>query len=347
MIEENFYMSAFSDLLGSLLYWMYGLVGDYGIAMIIFTILVKFLLMPLSVKQVRSTMKMQELQPELKALQDRYKDDREKLNEEMVKFFKEKNHNPANGCLGMVVQIPIILVIFNVFRQPITYMLKGGAYITSLMEQVSEFTGNLVRTEAEIIFNYTKNIGEQLVKQEFLPLDLSQSILNIQEGMKFLGVFDLAKTPTYKLNLIQSDPWVYVPLLFLIAVLIAVTFVQTFMMAGTKKTKNANDDKSAALAGANKTMLYMSPVLIAVFSFQLPAGLTLYWLVGTVFQIFQQIYIEKTKDVKTKDVKTNTDKEKELQDRIQSQNDGREADPDGKEKNGTKVRSGKKKKKKG
>lgn len=279
-----------ANLFGSLLYKLYEVFGDYGIAIIIFTVAIKLILMPLNIKQIKSTMKTQKLQPELKKLQDRYKNDREKLNEEMVKFFKENNHNPASGCVGILVQTPILLVIFQVFRNPISHMLNGGAYVKKLLDDFD------VLTEAEVIFNYTTETANRLVSSNVIPVSLSEKILDIQEGMKFLGIFNLAQTPTIKLDLIRSEPGVYIPLLILILTLTLVTFVSTRLMSGNKRAlNNQNQDETAKkMAATANMMMYAMPVMLAIFSFQVPAALTFYWLIGTVFQIFQQIYVNKS-----------------------------------------------------
>jgi YidC/Oxa1 family membrane protein insertase len=282
--------AAAASLFGSLLYWLYGIFGDYGIAIIVFTVAIKLILMPLNIKQIKSSMKTQALQPELKKLQDRYKNDREKLNEEMVKFFKEKNHNPAGGCVGILVQTPILLVIFQVFRNPISNMLKGGEYVLKLFSEMK------VVTEAEVIFNYTTEVATRLVSNNTIPLGLSDKILDIQDGMKFLGIFDLAKTPTYQMELLRGEPDVYLPLLLLIATLTIVTFLSAKMMSGVRKNRNNNmdDETSKKMAATNSTLMLLMPVMLAVFSFQVPAALTFYWLIGTVFQIFQQMYINRS-----------------------------------------------------
>lgn len=291
-------MSGISGIFGSFLYWIYGLVGDYGVALVIFTVLFKLALFPLSMKQIKSTTRLQELQPEMKALQKKYANDKEKLNEEMVKFFKEKNHNPASGCLNILVQMPIILVIFQVFRNPISHMLKGAQYLEKILS-VEGLKGvvDLRRApEAEVIFKYSEDIAQRAVG-EGVPAILSEKILDLQEGMRFLGIFDLARVPQFRPDAVMSEPNVYIPLLFMVLVLVIVTFVSTMLMSGLKTKSKTNEmvEQNDSAAKTNKTMMYFSPLLIGWFSFQLPAGLTLYWMTGTVFQLLQQFYIEKTK----------------------------------------------------
>lgn len=91
------------------------LVGNYGVAIILTTLLIKLILFPLSLKQEKSMQKMKELQPEIEAIQKKYKDDKTKLNEETAKLYKEKNVNPFSGCLPLIIQLPIFVALYYAF----------------------------------------------------------------------------------------------------------------------------------------------------------------------------------------------------------------------------------------
>lgn len=117
-------MSVFNpifDAMGSLLSWLYAIVPNYGIAIIMLTILVRLVLYPLTAKQARSMISMQRVQPEIKKLQAKYKDDKQKLNEEMMKFYKENKINPFGGCLPLLAQMPIFIALFRVLHDPEDY----------------------------------------------------------------------------------------------------------------------------------------------------------------------------------------------------------------------------------
>lgn len=108
--------------LGYLLTFIFNLVGNYGVSLIILTVLVKLILYPLYFKQIKSTSSMSSIQPKMKALQEKYANDREKLNEEMSKLYKEENFNPMGGCLPMLIQFPIIMGLFALLRNPMKYI---------------------------------------------------------------------------------------------------------------------------------------------------------------------------------------------------------------------------------
>src|SRR3954462_2248164 len=103
---------AFADAIA----FFYKLIPSYGIAIVLLTIAVRLVLFPLTAKQARSMQKMQQVQPELKRLQAKYKNDRQKLNEEMMKFYKENNINPLAGCLPLLLQLPLFIVLYRVIR---------------------------------------------------------------------------------------------------------------------------------------------------------------------------------------------------------------------------------------
>lgn len=109
----------FKDFLYTALEFFAHNTGDWGLAIIIVTIILRILMMPLTLKQQKSMAHMQQLQPKLGALQERYKDDPQRLNAEMMKFYSENKFNPAAGCIPMFIQLPIFLALFQVLKEDI------------------------------------------------------------------------------------------------------------------------------------------------------------------------------------------------------------------------------------
>ena len=106
----------FFELVAGLLGWLYALTNSYGLAIILLTVFVMLLITPLNLKSTRSMLEMQRLQPELRRIQTQYKDDRERQQQEMMAFYKEHNINPLGGCLPMLLQAPIFLILYRVLR---------------------------------------------------------------------------------------------------------------------------------------------------------------------------------------------------------------------------------------
>lgn len=111
-----------SKPLGMLLSFLYNFIGNYGISIILFTIIIKLVLLPLTFKQLQSTKQMNEVQPKIKELQEKYKNDKEKLNMKIMELYKEYKINPMAGCLPLLIQLPIIFGLFNVLREPMKYI---------------------------------------------------------------------------------------------------------------------------------------------------------------------------------------------------------------------------------
>lgn len=108
--------------LGMLLKLVFDFVGDYGYSIIIFTILTKVLLLPINIKQVSSTKRMNEISPLMKEIQEKYKNDKEKMNQKLMELYKEHNYNPASGCLPALIQMPILFSLYYVIQDPIKYV---------------------------------------------------------------------------------------------------------------------------------------------------------------------------------------------------------------------------------
>jgi len=254
-----------SKPLGQFMYFIYNTVGlhNYGLAIIIFTIIVRLLMLPLTVKQYRSNAKLQEIQPQLQEIQKRYKNDKEKLNAEMVKLYQENNVNPAGGCLPLLIQMPILFALWGVISRPVTYMLGKGSEVQALLAAIPEESRIRGYDELSIII-YNK-------------------LLN----MNFLGL-TLGLVPTLDIKKIIAEPQ-YAALLLIPLLASGLTYLSS-------KLAMASSNTGAENAGANQmgnSMMIVGPLMTLFFSFQFPAGLGLYWIAGSVIQILQQLYINK------------------------------------------------------
>lgn len=259
---------------------------NYGFAIIIFTVFIKLLLLPLTIKQSKSTAKMQELQPIIQEIQRKYQNDKNKLNEEMMKVYSEHKYNPASGCLPLLVQLPILFSLLYVIGQPLTYMLGFGAdEIKSLLDSVPE---------ANRISGFYAQIGAVKFHEKL--------------NLEFLGL-DLSLVPTWRPNILFGPEMLtYLPLLILPILSFASTILSNkLMMMSTMKRNISNNNKEASQDAAmamQKNMMFIGPMMTLLVSFQFPAGLGLYWFAGNVFQIFQQLYLNKY-IINKKEVKEN------------------------------------------
>lgn len=253
--------------LGQFLYFIYNTVAfeNYGLALIIFTLIIRLAMLPLTVKQYRSTAMMQEIQPQIQEIQKRYKNDKEKLNQEMMKVYQENKVNPAGGCAPLLIQMPIFLSLWQVVSRPLTYMLsKTPEEITSLFNEVP--------------------IAQRIAGYNELSIVNYKHLLN----MDFLGM-NLGLVPKFGFNDLFGGPQSGQYLALLLIPLLAT--ITTFL--SSKLSMPKNQDPNNSNAAMTNSMVYVGPIMTLIFSFQFPAGLGLYWIAGNLVQMAQQMYINK------------------------------------------------------
>lgn len=264
-------MGFFANLFGYLLNFLYELVKNYGIAIILFSVIVKLLMLPISIKQQRTMKKTTEMQGKLKEIQFKYKNDPEGLNRETLELYKNEKMNPFSGCFSAIVQIILLLSIFYLVKSPLTYMKKVDSdTINSYKEQIqtSEENKNSVYEEIEII----KKFGSQDEK--------------VSINMNFLGI-DLSQIPTENLNDYKTF---IIPVLYVISSFISIKL--TSKMQETKK-EGDNKEEEDPMLQANKSMTYMMPIMAISIAIVAPLGLALYWLVNNVLMIGERLILNK------------------------------------------------------
>lgn len=220
--------------LGYVLKALYGLLGNYALTIIVFTVIIRLIILPLYAAQMRSTEQMSEIQPLVKEIQTKYANDRETMSAKMQELYEERKIRPAMGCLPLLIQLPIIWGLFGLLRNPLTYL------------------------------------GSD-----------STMVLAVHESM--FWVKDLCQPDTIILPIIAG----------------VATFVS--MKFSMNTSKGAMEGPTGSTM---KVMQYFTPVMIAWMGTTVPAGLTLYWIISYIFQIFQikvtRAYNEKKKTKKKK-----------------------------------------------
>lgn len=286
----------FANIFGYLLNIINNFVGNYGLAIILFTALIKIVMIPLSIKQQRTMKKSAALQEKMKVLQFKYKNDQEKLNREMMDLYKQENMNPFSGCLTTIIQFILLISIFYMVRTPLTYMKNFSK------EDVDKYVQQMKMDEIEVSQAYPEiDIIREIdhLKEKF-PED--ESLKNVNINMNFLGL-DLSKIPQQNL----SDWTVYIiPILYIISTVISMKI--TISMQKNKKenkdeiidiTEDEEKDKPEknemedAMAQSNKMMSWMMPIMSVSISLVAPLGLALYWLVNNVLMIGERLVLNR------------------------------------------------------
>lgn len=264
--------------LGYLFKGIYFVVGNYGWALVLFTIITKLILTPLSVKQQKSTMKMQKIQPRLAELQKKYQYDKEKLNQETLKLYQDNNINPAGGCLPLLIQFPVLIGLYNIIRNPLSYIIQLGKHGLPTIEEVYNALVEIAPKAMETINQADQiKVAAQMTANKDALLAQFPNLSFID--FNFFG-FDLAQQPGF------TFPLVLIPIL---------AGVTTFLLSKLTQnmTGNNNTSEQNSAMGSMQMMTYMFPVMTFVFSISLPAGLGFYWILSNLYQMGQQVLLPK------------------------------------------------------
>ena len=288
----------FANIFGYLLGFLYNIINNYGLAIIVFSVIIKIILLPLSIKQQRTLKKSSELQEKMKTIQFKYKNNPEKLNQEMMNLYKSENMSPFSGCITAIVQFILLISIFFLVKSPLTYMEKIptdslNTYVNQLKEEG--------RTISEV-YPEIDLIREADWLKEKNPEDENVDRLKLE--MNFLGL-DLSKIPQQNI----TDFTVYIiPLLYILSSFVSIRMTTSMQ----EKMKNKGNEKEVidgttgkelvpeeekdeieTVMQTNKMMSWMMPIMSISIAFVAPLGLALYWLVNNILMILERLILNK------------------------------------------------------
>ena len=267
-----------------LLLTLYELVKNYGLAIFLFALVVKLLLLPFQMKSKRSTMRTSRLNPIMKELEKKHGDDKRKYQEEVAKLYKEEGINPMSGCIWTLIPFPILIALYSVIRQPLTSLMRIGADALERVKDVIISLGMTVPAggygELEMVNIINKNPAAfQGISNKLVNLDFS-----------FLGM-NLSQVPSYNVFKFDwSDPavWGVSVGLFMIPVISALTsyLAMKVSMAG-------NPQQAEMQQGSMKTMNMIMPLMSIFICFTMPAALGIYWIFNSVLGMAQDCLLNR------------------------------------------------------
>ena len=233
-------MNFFANLFGYVLNFLYELIGNFGFAIILFSILIKIIMLPISWAQQKTMKKSQKVNEEMKQIQFKYKNDQEKMNQEIMALYKREKMNPASGCLSAIIQIVLLISVFVLVRSPLTYMKKTDSEIINNSIKYVQEQGSSTNYKEIAVINYITNLENQESVEENQEIqeqqeenDISEetsdnennSNFNIKDykdelyiNMNFFGI-DLSKVPTEDLTNIKA---LIIPILYVISSFISI-----------------------------------------------------------------------------------------------------------------------------
>ena len=284
---------------GYLLDWLYQFTANYGVALTLFAVIVKFILLPVTAKTKKSSMKMSRITPRMKALQEKYANDPQKQNEAIQALYKEEGVSMTGGCLWGFVPLLILIPLYTVVRQPIVYMLHESVEVADQIVQI-------IKTAAPEQFA-SNNYYDQMIAAQWIPTykeAITAALPNISpatlEGVKFtfLGI-DLGSVPSFNVFAWKVFDWATIGA-FLIPLLSAGSQVLSMFISMKQNnsvvtdTNGVHDAETAKASQANqtgKTMMWMMPLMSLWIGFTVPAALSLYWFVQGIVSLAMDVVL--------------------------------------------------------
>ena len=280
---------------------LYRLCGSYGLAMVFFAVIVYMVMLPITAKSKQSMMKMSRLQPKLQDIQKRYASDPQKQNEMVQKLYQEENVGMTGGCLWSLVPLMILIPLFTVIREPMVYVLGESAEVA---KQIVE----LVKAAAPEAFTGNQYY-HQVVATELLPrfaAEIKEVIPTVSDAtlaginFNFLGI-DFSAIPQFNIFAWEKYDWAHlglfiVPLLSAGSQVLSMWVTQKMNNSVITNEKGIQDAETAAnstAAQSTKSMMVVGPLMSLWIGFTVPCALSLYWLVGGLVRLIQDVILTK------------------------------------------------------
>lgn len=285
-------MDIFAWPLGWVMWFFYNFLGNnYVLSLILFTIVIRAVLIPSAIKQQKTTGKMSAFQPKIQALQKKYGNNKKKFQEEQMKLYEEEGYNPMGGCLPALIQIPVIYGLFNVVYNPLTHLLRlanQGSVISSAIDKIQQGIGgsspqiwlmkilNNPSIAIPLKDKATATTSDIISAVNSIPANVKDQIKGID--LNFFGLY-LGDIPTW------SSILIIIPILSGISALLVSLL--------TSKLTARNNPVQQAGMGMMKGMMYLMPLMSFFIAFSVPAGVGLYWTISNIIAGIQSFVLYK------------------------------------------------------
>lgn len=258
-------MGFLAMILGPLMRMLYQMIPNFAVTMIVFTVIIKLLMLPLMIKQQKSMAKMSVFTPMVNEIQQKYKNNQEKMQEEMVKFQQEYGYSPTAGCLPMLVNMLVLFGMVEVVYRPVQYILGIPKEAISAACTALGIAANGAASQTGLIEAIHAGLASGV--DTGLATEQLSSIANFNTS--FLGM-DMCTIPGFSFSLIMIFP-------IIAAVTMCISQVLSTKMSG----------QQAQMQGSMKVMMLVMNLMFVTFCFNAPVGFSLYYGVSNVVQIFQ------------------------------------------------------------
>ncbi len=272
----------------------YNLADNYGLALILFTLVIKLIMLPFQIKSKKSMVRMSRMSGKMQEIQKKYANNQAKMNEEVQRLYMEEGVNPMSGCLWSFLPLPILMALYSIIRQPIThFMMLGQDVLTQLVDTVSKagISMDKIVMMKDGVMQMKDGIPlmqpyGQIELVHTISTQIPEAAANIDGWMNvnynFLGL-NLSSTPSSAFTSFAFE-WAVIGLILIPILSGGFQFVMSKVaMAGTP---NANQ-------GPNKMMILMMPLFSVYIAFIMPAALGVYWIAQSAFSIVQEVIMNK------------------------------------------------------
>ena len=267
-----------------LLMLFYDFSQNYGIALILFALVIKLVLFPFNLKGKKSMIQMNLLSSKMQQLQKQYGKDRERYNLEIQKLYEKEKVNPMSGCLWSFIPIIFLMVLYGIIREPLTYLMNVPA---DMIETVAEITG-VANSGTYPQIAMLKAIADPAVLEQVKAAlgDAGAGLFSM--NVEFLGI-NLANIP--QLNFWSAEGglvWGNIGLFLLPLVSVGTSLLSMYVSMKTNQM-NRGGEQNEQMAKTNRTMMIFMPIMSLWIGFTVPAGLSIYWIAQYIFSIFQEL----------------------------------------------------------
>lgn len=275
----------------------YDLTNSYGVALILFTLVIKLIMLPFQMKSKKSMMRMSRVSGQMQDLQKRYAKNQAKFQEEMQKLYEEEGVNPMSGCLWSFLPLPILMALYSIIRQPIThFMMLSKDVLQTVVQSVADAGVDLTN-----IVMMDKVTGAPALKDGLYQM-AAYGQINLVKAVQEMGL----STPDGWFNVnykflgldLTATPWEYIKSFTFTWAVIGVILIP--ILAGlsqfvfSKLTMKTQPQADAAGGASMKSMMYMMPLFSVYIAFIMPAALGVYWIAQSVFSLIQDAILNKT-----------------------------------------------------
>ena len=275
----------------------YNLTNSYGVALILFTLVIKLIMLPFQMKSKKSMMRMSRVSGQMQELQKRYAKNQAKLQEEMQKLYEEEGVNPMSGCLWSFLPLPILMALYSIIRQPIThFMMLSKDVLQTVVQSAADAGVNLTN-----IVMMDKATGAPALKDGLYQM-AAYGQINLVKAVQEMGLSTPEGWFDMNYNFLGLDltatPWEYVKSFTFTWAVIGVILIP--ILAGlsqfvfSKLTMKTQPQADAAGGASMKSMMYMMPLMSVYIAFIMPAALGVYWITQSVFSLIQEAILNKT-----------------------------------------------------